>query len=41
MREIIRFGEDFHETSSIESKLISKQLEELLITNSQILNHEK
>jgi hypothetical protein len=46
MRELIRFREDFHETSSIrskliKSKLISKQLEELLITNNQILNHEK
>jgi hypothetical protein len=46
MRELIRFGEDFHETCSIRSKLvktklISKQLEELLVTNNQILNHEK
>jgi hypothetical protein len=41
MRELIRFGEDFHETCSIRSKLVSKQLEELLVTNNQILNHEK
>lgn len=46
MRELIRFGEDFHETCSIRSKLvktkqISQQLEDLLTTNTSILNQEK
>jgi hypothetical protein len=46
MRELIRFGEDFHETCSIRSKLvktkmISKQLDDLLVTNTNILKHEK
>ncbi len=46
MRELIRFGDDFHETCSIRSKLfktkvISKQLEDLLQANTSILTHEK
>lgn len=46
MRELIRFGDDFHETCSIRSKLfktklISKQLEDLLQKNTSILTHEK
>ena len=46
MRELIRFGEDFHETCSIRSKLvktkqISKQLDDLLVTNTSILDHER
>jgi|LauGreDrversion4_2_1035121.scaffolds.fasta_scaffold164259_5 hypothetical protein len=46
MRELIRFGEEFHETGSIRSKLlktrvISKQLDELLVTNTNILANEK
>ena len=46
MRELIRFGEDFHDTCSIRSKLvktkvISQQLDKLLSINSSILGHEK
>ena len=46
MRELIRFGEEFHETCSIRSKLvktkmISKQLDDLLVTNTSILDHEQ
>ena len=46
MREMIRFGQEFHDTQSIRSKLlntklISKQLQMLMTENAIVLSHEK